>query len=119
MGADNSQVKRYQYELLQEPGKKGSTESGVLYLYDEDDSLLAMLLFHDIGEATEPPRRHDSGVVTAHCPRSSLHDYIDMLRNEKPVYCCWSDETQKLIIASNVEPVGEQELRKLFSWLYV
>jgi hypothetical protein len=119
MSANNSHIRRYQYQFLEEPGKKQSTESAMLYLYGDHDTLLAMLLFHDIDEPTDPPRRHDSGVITAHCPRACLHDYVDMLRNEKPVYCCWSEETQKLVISSNMEPVGEQELRKLFSWLYL
>jgi len=119
MSAENAHIRRYQYEFLAEPGKKGSTESAVLYLYGEDDVLLAMLLFHDIDEPTPGPKRHDSGVITAHSPRASFHDYIDLLRNEKPAYCCWSEETQKLVLSSHMEPVGEQELRKLFSWLYV
>ena len=119
MSAENTHVRRYQYEFLAEPGKKGATESAMLYLYGSEDVLLAMILFHDTGEPVEEPREHDTGVITAHCPRAQLRDYIDMLRNEKPVYFCWSRETQKLVLASHMEPVGEQELRKLFSWLYV
>lgn len=119
MSAENAHIRRYQYEFLAEPGKKGSTESVMLYLYGANDVLLAMILFHDIGEPTPEPTQHDSGVITAHSPRASFHDYVDMLRHEKPVYCCWSAETQKLVISSNLEPVGEEEMRKLFSWLYV
>ena len=119
MTAENTHVRRYQYEFLAEPGKKGGTESALLYLYGDNDVLLAMVLFHDTGEKAEPPQQHDSGVITVHCPRAQLPHYIDMLRNEKPVYCCWSRETGKLVLASGLEPVGEQELRKLFSWLYV
>jgi len=119
MSAENSHIRRYQYEFLAEPGKKGSTESAMLHLYGSEDVLLAMLLFHDIGEPTTGPTRQNNGVITAHFPRACFADYVDMLRNEKPVYCCWSEETEKLIISSHMEPVGEQELRKFFSWLYV
>ena len=43
----------------------------------------------------------------------------DMLRNEKPVYFSWSPESQSIRLSTNKEPVGEQELRRLFSFLYV
>jgi hypothetical protein len=44
---------------------------------------------------------------------------LDMLRNEKPVYFSWWREAQSMHLSTAKEPVGEQEMRKLFSFLYV
>jgi len=119
MAVTNHRIASYQYEFRQEPGRGESLGVAVLYLYDEAKALLAMLVFHDTEEAPDLPQGTTAGHVTAQFPRRELANFIDMLRNEKPVYFSWTPETQSIRISSDQEPVGEQELRKLLSWLYI
>jgi hypothetical protein len=81
--------------------------------------LLAMLVFHDSDGSPDLPQETTDGYITARFPHRELANFIDMLRNEKPVYLSWTPETQSIRVSTDEEPVGEQELRKLLSWLYI
>ena len=65
------------------------------------------------------PNMTEDGYVAAQMHLASFSSVIDMLRNEKPIYFSWSGEGGQLRLATGPEPVGEQELRKLFSFLYI
>ncbi len=119
MAVVNHRIAGYQYEFRQEPSHGEPLAVSVLYLYGDRKQLLAMLVFHDSDGPPDLPQKTAAGHVTAQFPRRDLGDFIDMLRNEKPVYFSWAPETQSVRVSTDEEPVGEQELRKLLSWLYI
>ena len=41
--------------------------------------------------------------------QAQLHDAVDLLRNEKPVFFQWNDTTNGAFLATGSEPVGEAE----------
>ncbi len=119
MGVTNHRIASYQYEFRQEPSRGEPLSLGVLYLYDQHKSLLAVLVFRDGAGSTDLPQEMPDGHVTAQFSQAALRPFIDMLRNEKPVYLSWAPETQSLRVSTDAEPVGEEERRKLLSWLYI
>jgi hypothetical protein len=119
MAVTNHRVASYQYEVRQEPGRGQLVRVSVLYLYGDRKNLLAMFVFHDGEGPPDLPQQTEAGHITAQFPKRELAALIDMLRNEKPVYFSWTLETQSVRVSTDEEPVGEQELRKLLSWLYI
>lgn len=119
MAVTNHRIASYQYELRQGPSGGDLVAVSVLYLYDDHKNLLCMLAFHDSDGPADFPQMAAGGYVTAQFRQRELTNFIDMLRNEKPVYFSWTPETQSIRVSTDEEPVGEQELRKLLSWLYI
>lgn len=120
MTAENNRIHRYQYELRVEPDGDGTRQVGLLYLYGSRDSLLAVCAA--VGESGEPlsaPVESPNGHVAVQLAPGQLDTLIDILRNEKPIYFGWSPEARIARITTADEPVGEQELRKLLSFLYI
>ncbi|OFW40972.1 MAG: hypothetical protein A3F70_07905 [Acidobacteria bacterium RIFCSPLOWO2_12_FULL_67_14] len=73
----------------------------------------ATLWFHRGGTTLIPPNASFSaGGSTryyAHFTDAELHDAVDLLRNEKPVFFNWNDTTTGAFLATAVERVGETE----------
>ena len=119
MSMKNSRVMRYQYEFRTIRSGEKAINAAILYLYDESDDLLCMASFDDADEPCRPPQESIGGHVTASYKLPYLSEIIGMLRTEKPIYFGWSPEAQIARLTTDEEPVGEEELRKLFSFLYV
>ena len=119
MTAENHRVDQYQYELVQDSVEGSTRELMLLFLFDEKGELLCNIAFVPEGQQALQAVPSSSGHITVQLPVTQCDRVLDMLRNEKPVYFSWSPGSQSVRLSTNKEPVGEQELRKLFSFLYV
>ncbi len=119
MTAENHRVDHYQYELVQDSVRGTTRELVLLFLYDERRELLCNLAFVPDDQHALQAVPSTSGHITAQLPIAQCDRVLDMLRNEKPVYFSWSPDSQSIGLSTNKEPVGEQELRRLFSFLYI
>lgn len=115
MAIENTRVARYQYEYR----SSAAQTAALVYLYSQEDALLGVIAFSPTVDEPIPPQRHPEGYVSATLPLAALDGFTAMLRGEKPIYFSWSSAHQQARVGTGPEPVGEQELRKLFSWLYV
>ena len=119
MGTENSRIDKYQYETHLDNVHGAVRDVTLLYLYDQSRALLSVIAFVADDATLALPSETPEGHVAAQMHYRRLPQLIDMLRNEKPVYFSWWREAQALRITSAKEPVGEQELKKLFSFLYL
>ena len=119
MPMSNSRVMRYQYEFRTLDANDKAANAAILYLYDESDDLLCMASFDDTDGPCQPPEESVGGHVIASYKLPYLSGIIDMLRSEKPLYFSWSPEARIARLTTDEEPVGEEELRRFFSFLYV
>ncbi|MEM7283767.1 MAG: hypothetical protein AAF438_19300 [Pseudomonadota bacterium] len=119
MTSNNHRVERYLYEIRMENDRGAGQQRDLAYLYGGGDTLLCVVACVDDTQSLAPPKKMAEGYVAGQMKLSNFANMIDMLRNEKPVYFAWSEEGSALRIATGPEPVGEQELRKLFSFLYI
>lgn len=119
MTSENHIVRRYQYELHNQFAPSGVRDSALLYLFGDSKEMLAAIAFRADGSELEVPEQHHDGHIAVQMHQRHLQPMIDMLRNEKPVYMSWSDATGILRISTDAEPVGEQELKRMFRFLYI
>lgn len=117
MSITNTFARRYQYELFSPDRKNPDKPSAAIYLYGDSDKLLGCIFFSDQAEFKEPVE--ENGIVIVSSPNANFERMIDMLRNEKPVIFCWDNISRHLRICTGNEPVGEEELKRLFSFLYI
>ena len=83
------------------------------------DKMVSMLAFIDNDEQElPPPSEHINGVIHLAYRFNWLSDILDMLRNEKPVYFSWSRAEQNAIIATEEEPIGEEEYKSFLKRLF-
>jgi len=119
MGTENARIEKYQYTIHQNIADNKPRAIPLLSLFDQKRQLLGIIAFIPDSEALQKPVDSPNGHVTMHMHQSRFASVIDMLRNEKPVYFSWWREAESFALSTSKEPVGEQELRKLFSILYV
>lgn len=119
MSQENHRIEKYQYEERVSTLEGVTSSLGLLYLYGAGNSLIAAIAFVPDGEELDRPSASASGHINVQMSNSRQPTIIDILRNEKPLFFSWAPERESACISTHAEPVGEQELRKLFSWLYV
>jgi hypothetical protein len=119
MGATNRRVRHYECEVVVSSGADGPGPVAFVYLFDEQRQLLASIACHSDPARIRPAEQQENGVILASLAREELPTLIDLLRNEKPVFLRWEEATSTLRVTSGEEPVGEEELKRMFSWLYV
>lgn len=119
MSIEHAKIRRYQYEFHSQFTDAGANDHVLLYLYDDDDTLAAVLAFVDEARTLAPPTEHVGGHVALEMHARHLQPMIDMLRNEKPVVVSWSKASGVVRVSTQQEPVGEQELKRMFSFLYI
>ena len=112
-------IHRYQYEIHNQYTSKGANEHALLYLYDADDNLAAVVAFVPDDAALDAPEETVQGHVAMQLHDRHLPTLVDMLRNEKPVTLSYSETSQVARISTEQEPVGEQELKRMFRFLYI
>ena len=106
-------INKYKYEF-----RASDPENvGVLYLIENKDTV-CMAIFTEDDEELPPPREGLNGIIYIAYPYNWLNNVIDMLRYEKPVYFTWDDSTLMARITTEEEPVGEEEHRSLFKFLF-
>lgn len=118
MGVSNHHIKQYECGLSLGGGEAGP--DATLYLYGERRELLAAIAFRADAQSLAPASvQEGSGVVLATLPIAAYDRIVDMLRNERPVVLCSDPAAGSLRLTTGNEPVGEEELRRMFSWMYV
>jgi hypothetical protein len=115
----NRQVRHYECEMVLSANTKAPGPLGFVYLYGEGRELLASLGFHADPARLKPAEEQADGTILASLLREELPVLIDLLRNEKPVFLRWTSATATLRLTTGEEPVGEEELKRMFSWLYI
>ena len=108
-----TEITGYRYDFRNTAGKTAA----VLLLQNKDD-LISMVAFVDDDEELPPPREGINGVVYMTLHHKWLSGVIDMLRNEEPVYFLWNRETESASVTTEEEPVGEEEHKGLFKYLF-
>lgn len=119
MGTENFRVDKYQYEVHQDIRHGAPRELTFLSLFDQKRNLLGVIAFVPDEAELADPVDAAAGHVAVQMHECYFDRVIAMLRNEKPVYFSWWREAQSMRLSTSKEPVGEQELRKLFNILYV
>lgn len=119
MGSENSRIDKYQYEIHQDIDRDRTRDLAFLSLFDRQRKLLCAIAFVPDEQELTQPEESANGHVAMQMHEKHFARVLDMLRNEKPVYFGWWREAQSMHLSTAKEPVGEQEMRKLFSFLYV
>ena len=95
----SSETKDRRAELLL--GGKGGETTG---------SLIARIFFWPSEIAEEKQDRLDAdGRPEGHMAVTEVGAVIDMLRYEKPIYLVWDVRTNRVLLQTGQEPVGEEE----------
>jgi hypothetical protein len=110
----NEEISRYQYEFRSVPDENVE----MLFLFADNEEPMAMIMFSDKDKPLPGPKEAPSGIVVLTYHRHALSGIIDMLRNEKPIYFCWSAEHRIAHITTELEPPGEEEFHSLWSQLF-
>lgn len=84
---------------------------GYVSCYGDDGSRLIVYGLHPTSPVPAAPVYNVSGNVGAiFIPFNELHDYVDIVRNEKPVYARLdSDQPEWMSLSTGKEPAGEEE----------
>jgi len=109
-----TEITTYQYNFRNVPG-----ENLAIVLLLNEDKLLCMAAFIDNENQELPaPREGLNGVVYVSYRYKWLKDFIDMLRNEEPVYFNWHRDDSVAFITTEKETVGEEEYKSFFRQLF-
>jgi hypothetical protein len=108
-------VTTYKYEF-----RRVGSENVVLVDLEAEGELVCRIALVEGDEPLPAPQEHVGGWVAVAMRSSQLHDLIDMLRNEQPVYFTWSGAPANIArITTQEEPVGEEERRRgVFGFLF-
>ena len=91
-------------------GGGGPKSRGHVVCYGGDGHRFA-IYFAAPGSTLAPPRYFpETKFGSINVPVDEMHNYIDLLRNEKPVYAYLnSDKPQWNNLSTSKEPIGEEE----------
>jgi hypothetical protein len=96
------------YGILVYGGPEGyHTNRAQIQLVGVDNNVIAFLRFNDPGMFFEHDYLPVDGIIRMHLPSSMFQSVLDMLRNEKPIYCYFA--AGRGFFGSFEEPVGEGE----------
>jgi hypothetical protein len=96
------------YGILVYGGPDGyQTNRAQIQLMGVDSNVIAFLRFNDPGMIFENDYLPVDGIIRMHLPSSMFQSILDMLRNEKPIYCYFA--AGRGFLANFEEPVGEGE----------
>ncbi len=102
-----------EYRTYLNPGKinSPSTYMALISLYDKDVKQVAQLRFYSpaSGSVDNPPNDTPYGYFIFSHHIDEYPNFIDLLRNEKPVYIAFNGTNQGYLSTSR-EPIGEEEL---------
>jgi hypothetical protein len=101
-------VTNYKYEF-----RRAGAENVALVDLEADGQLVCRVALIEGDEPLPPPQENVAGWVAVALRSSQLHDLVDMLRNEKPVYFTWTGDPGGVArITTQEEPIGEEERRR-------
>jgi hypothetical protein len=85
---------------------------GFIRLYWEGKERATLWFYRDGAASISPNTSFTRGGYTHYYGRfgqNQFADFVDLLRNEKPMYFHWNDTTKGVFLATGQEPVGEGE----------
>ena len=94
------------YAAFQYPSSS-STQSRI-NIYTEDGYRLYILFFAD--DVSLPANSYSSNTGVAYENASRYSAYLDLLRNESPVWVTFNEEAASYVVYAASEPVGEGEM---------
>jgi hypothetical protein len=97
-----TQIERYTYYLF------GSRDEGeaIIFLYDDKSTVAGEVVFCDDADPL-PASAEKHGRQLLYFRRSALHDVVDLLRNEGPIFL--KEDNGTVALSTGFEPVGEGE----------
>ncbi len=97
-----TEIERYTYYLF----SSRNEGEAVIFLYDDKSTVVAEVIFwDDVDPVPDPAEEH--GKQLLYFRRSALHDVVDLLRNEGPIYL--KQDSGTVALSTGYEPVGEGE----------
>lgn len=104
------------YGIFVYGGPNGYDDNRAQIALNGDGKQIAWVRFHDPGMAfPEDDIYHGthSDIIRMHLPTSMFQSVLDILRNEKPVFAVYSEDTSKAMITFSQEKVGEGEFEEV------
>jgi len=98
------EVGRYGYNLW----ALDSSTIGHLGLYTDTSRRMAQITFYK-EDFNLPDNSKIGDVVQLHLPISKMASFLDMLRNEDPVFFDFNETNKLGVLSTSKEPVGEGE----------
>lgn len=97
------------YSIRINGGPEGSVNfhRAEIFLFGTNGKVIGLIQFYDDGE--ELPASSSGEFIEMALPVSRLHDMVDLLRNEKPVYLQWQSAINCGYVSTGMEPTGEGE----------
>ena len=102
-----SEIKNYSIRINAGPDGSLNGCRAQIYLFGNDNTMDGMINFYEQG--SEIPATKNELYIVLSMPASRLHDVVDMLRNESPVYLRWQESTKNAYLSTGQEPTGEGE----------
>lgn len=103
------EVKRYALKIFGGPRGSGAGKRSSIYLFDKDNHGIGRVDFWDAGITLPADENSDMGGITFSLHIDQMHDVVDMLRNEGPIFIAWQETLKNAYIGTGQEPVGEGE----------
>jgi len=102
----NKRIDRY---LITSHSGVPTTQVSIL-LYDDNNAQIGHIIYRPDDQDLPENRITQTGMVFLYKHSSYAPVDIDILRNEKPLFIQYNDNTKFGFIATSAEPVGEEEL---------
>lgn len=102
-----TEIKNYAVRINGGPHGAGNGVRAQIHLFDAHSKLTGIIDFYALG--MEIPADQHGEILRFSLPASSLHDVVDLLRNEKPIFLGWQDFLGNAFLSTTQEPVGEGE----------
>jgi hypothetical protein len=85
---------------------------GFIRLFWDDKDKATLWFYRDGSGSVSDNGSFERGGHTHYYGRfgqSQFSDFVDLLRNESPIYFHWNDDTKGVFLSTGEEPVGEEE----------
>ncbi len=99
------------YAVQKYAGGKSYPLNAMIWLKDESNQDVANIRFYkDPNSVPMNDKKSASGFIACYCTSEQYPDYIDLLRNEAPIYLNFSIGNKLGYLSTLAEPVGDGEL---------
>lgn len=104
----SNEVKTYKIKIYGSPSGYGNNRAEIT-LYDESNNLIAWVWFRDPDMPFPEDYVYDYK-IRMYLPTSMFQSVLDILRNEKPIFCYFFSNKGR--IYTGAEEAGEEEIEK-------
>jgi len=82
---------------------------GRINIYCEDSNKKLYIIFKEAGEIL-PPNTFDGTIGVTYETIDRYPYYVDLLRNESPIWVTFNPEAKSFVVYASKEPIGEGEI---------